>query len=122
PASGDSGAAGCDPLFATQATKGLAVGMPASMPYVTAVGGTEFNEGSGTYWNATNNASNGSALFYIPEVAWNDSSSVNGIEAGGGGASTLFSKPIWQTGQGVPSDGARDIPDLSFSASANHDG
>jgi hypothetical protein len=124
-ASGDAGAAGCDEFANaahSQATQGLAVGMPASMPYVTAVGGTEFNEGSGTYWNATNNASNGSALFYIPEVAWNDSASVSGIEAGGGGASTLFSKPLWQTGQGVPSDGARDIPDLSFSASANHDG
>jgi len=124
-ASGDSGAAGCDDFSNAahvQATQGLAVAMPASLPYVTAVGGTEFNEGSGTYWNATNNTNNGSALFYIPEVAWNDSSPVNGIEAGGGGASTLFSKPFWQTGQGVPSDGARDVPDLSFSASPNHDG
>ena len=123
-ASGDGGAAGCDAFSDAahaEATQGLAVGMPASLPYVTAVGGTEFNEGSGVYWNTTNSATDGSALFYIPEVAWNDSSSSNGIEAGGGGASTLFSKPLWQTGQGVPNDSARDVPDLSFSASADHD-
>ena len=97
-ASGDSGAAGCDPLFATQATKGLAVSMPASMPYVTAVGGTEFNEGSGTYWNTTNNGNNGSVLSYIPEISWNESIVGLGIEATGGGASTFFTKPSWQSG------------------------
>ena len=121
-ASGDSGAAGCDPLFATQATKGLAVSMPASMPYVTAVGGTEFNEGSGTYWNTTNNGNNGSVLSYIPEISWNESNVGLGIEATGGGASTFFTKPSWQSGLGVPNDGVRDVPDLSFSASADHDG
>jgi pro-kumamolisin-like protein/subtilase family protein len=121
-ASGDSGAAGCDPLFATQATKGLAVSIPASMPYVTAVGGTEFNEGSGTYWNTTNNGNNGSVLSYIPEMSWDESTVGLGIEATGGGASTLFTKPSWQSGLGVPNDGVRDVPDVSFSASADHDG
>ena len=120
--SGDSGAAGCDPLFATQATKGLAVSMPASMPYVTAVGGTKFNEGSGTYWNTTNNGNNLSALSYIPEISWDESAVGLGIEATGGGASTLFTKPSWQSGAGVPNDGVRDVPDISFSASADHDG
>jgi Pro-kumamolisin, activation domain len=121
-ASGDSGAAGCDTPFTQQATQGLAVVLPASLPYVTAVGGTEFNEASGNYWNTSNNAANGSVLSYIPEVAWNDSFSGFGIEATGGGASTLFTKPLWQAGPGVPNDGVRDVPDLSFSASANHDG
>ncbi len=119
--SGDSGAAGCDPLFATQATKGLAVSMPASMPYVTAVGGTKFNEGAGTYWNTTNNGNNLSALSYIPEISWDESTVGLGIEATGGGASTLFTKPSWQSGAGVPNDGVRDVPDVSFSASADHD-
>ena len=45
---------------------------PASIPEVTAVGGTEFNEGNGNYWGATNGANGGSALGYIPEMAWND--------------------------------------------------
>ena len=121
-ASGDSGAAGCDPLFAAQAAKGLAVSMPASMPYVTAVGGTEFNEGAGTYWNATNNSNNLSAISYIPEISWDESTAGLGIQATGGGASTLFTKPLWQSGPGVPNDGVRDVPDVSFSASADHDG
>jgi len=42
--SGDSGAAGCDYDVAT-ATHGLGVSLPASVPEVTAVGGTEFSEG-----------------------------------------------------------------------------
>jgi hypothetical protein len=119
---GDSGAAACDPVSAAQATEGLAVAMPASMPYVTAVGGSEFNEGSGTYWNTTNAANNGSAVSYIPEMAWNDTSAALGIEATGGGASIWFTKPMWQSSTGVPNDGVRDVPDISLSASANHDG
>ena len=43
---------------------------PPSIPEVTAVGGTRFNEGSGQYWNATNGSDGGSARSYIPEVAW----------------------------------------------------
>ena len=120
--SGDSGAAACDPLRASVATQGLAVSMPASLPYVTAVGGSEFNEASGTYWSTTNTAGNASVLSYIPEIAWNDSYAGFGIQASGGGASTLFTKPFWQFGPGVPNDGARDVPDVSLSASANHDG
>src|SRR5205807_1412121 len=119
--SGDSGAAGCDDPYALAATHGLAVNVPASLPYVTAVGGTRFAEGSGTFWSATNNANTGSVLSYIPEIAWNDSSSGSGIEASGGGASTLFSKPLWQSGAGVPGDGVRDVPDVAFSGSAAHD-
>jgi hypothetical protein len=34
----------------------------------------------------------------------------------------VFSKPDWQVGSGVPSDGSRDVPDVSLSASPNHDG
>ena len=73
---GDGGATDCDGNTGDYpATLGLNVDVPASLPYVTGVGGTEFNEGNGMYWNSTNNASNGSALFYIPEMVWNDSSS-----------------------------------------------
>ncbi len=126
-ATGDSGAADCDystssTTTITSATHGLAVDVPASFPYVTGIGGTEFNEGSGTYWNTTNNSSNGSAISYIPEIVWNDTVLDGSLAAGGGGVSTLFSKPSWQTGTGVPADGKRDVPDVSFSASADHDG
>jgi subtilase family serine protease len=124
-ASGDDGAADCDEGTPTSpptiATHGLAVDIPAAIPYFTGVGGTEFNEGSETYWSSTNNAYMGSALRYIPETAWNETANDGSLAAGGGGASTLFSKPSWQTGAGVPADGKRDVPDVSFNASAGHD-
>jgi uncharacterized protein (TIGR03437 family) len=121
-ASGDSGAAGCDaqgidPL----ATRGESVNFPADLPEVTGVGGTYFNEGSGNYWAAANSTNLGSALMYIPEIAWNESSQSIGLGAGGGGVSTFVAKPAWQAGPGVPNDNARDVPDLAFSA-ALHDG
>jgi subtilase family serine protease len=54
-ASGDSGAATRDGAFSEPvATNGLGVSFPASIPEVTAVGGSEFNEGSGAYWSSTN--------------------------------------------------------------------
>ena len=67
-----------------------------------------------------------SALSYIPEMAWNDTAfeieNGGGLSAGGGGKSLLWTKPSWQTGvTGIPSDGARDVPDLSLNASPDHD-
>ena len=122
--SGDSGAADCETAKSTTATTGLSVDVPASIPNVTGVGGTRFVEGGTTsqYWSATNNTSNGSAISYIPEEAWNDTATDTVLSASGGGASTLFTKPSWQTGKGVPADGQRDVPDIAFSASPDHDG
>jgi uncharacterized protein (TIGR03437 family) len=116
--SGDAGAATCDrggpvPL----ATHGATASWPASFPEITSVGGTELNDSGGTYWAATNTANGASALSYIPEVPWNDSAVANTLEAGGGAPSVLFTKPAWQTGPGVPNDGARDLPDVSLTAS-----
>ena len=122
-ASGDTGAAECDRFSAIpQAAKGFAVGFPASIPEITAVGGTQFDDANGKYWATTNGPSGASALGYIPETVWNDTPSVGGFSAGGGGASILFPKPYWQTGPGVPDDKARDVPDVSLSASPNHVG
>ncbi len=42
--------------------------------------------------------------------------------ASGGGKSAFFSKPSWQTGDSVPNDGGRDVPDVAFAASPTHDG
>ena len=121
--SGDTGAADCDSGTGA-AHLGLAVDYPGSSPYVTSAGGTEFNEGTGTYWNATSDAMGGSAIGYIPEMVWNDSTTTAPItlSAGGGGASLYFPKPSWQQGTGVPADGARDVPDIALNASPNHDG
>ncbi|MCX6629410.1 MAG: protease pro-enzyme activation domain-containing protein [Candidatus Solibacter sp.] len=122
-ASGDTGAAECDRTSAIpQAAKGLAVGFPASIPEITSVGGTQFDDAKGKHWATTNNVNGASALGYIPETVWNDTPSVNGFSAGGGGASLLFPKPYWQSGPGVPDDKARDVPDVSLTASADHVG
>ncbi len=119
--SGDSGAAGCD-YGGLMATQGPATTFPADIPEVTAVGGTEFNEGTGIYWSNQNSTGLSSALSYIPEKAWNDTPLGYGIASGGGGASALYQKPSWQAGPGVPNDGARDVPDVSLTASGDHDG
>lgn len=120
--SGDSGAAGCDSSSASSATQGRGVNGLCSSPYSTCVGGTEFAEGSnpGQYWSASNSASGGSALSYIPETAWNESGSGGGLWASGGGVSVVYSKPSWQSAPGVPADGQRDVPDIAVSA-AGHD-
>jgi subtilase family serine protease len=127
-ASGDSGAADCD-YQVTVASNGLAVDIPAALPNVTGMGGTTFNEGTtpSTYWNTTNNTSNGSAISYIPEDAWNDTAfeltqSGGTISSTGGGKSTLFAKPSWQTGTGVPAANSRYVPDVSLASSSDHDG
>ncbi len=142
-ASGDTGAADCDSSASQviqSATQGLAVDYPGSSAFVTDAGGSEFmgdgtaaapQTGAGTYWSA--NGSGGvsddvvtSAKSYIPEMAWNDTSYAitqgGGLSAGGGGASTLFKKPSWQTGvPNIPADGQRDVPDISLDASPDHD-
>jgi subtilase family serine protease len=118
--SGDSGAAGCD-YDAPIATQGMGVSLPASVPEVTAVGGTEFNEAGLSYWNAANAPYGGSAISYIPETSWNDTLTSGGLAASGGGKSSVYGKPAWQTGPGVPGDGARDLPDISLDASNEHD-
>jgi len=118
--SGDSGAAGCDP-DATVAANGLAVSLPASIPEVTAVGGTEFNEAGGNYWSLANGSNGSSALGYIAEMAWNDTFLSGGLAATGGGVSKFFQKPSWQIGPGVPADGQRDVPDIAFAAANDHD-
>jgi uncharacterized protein (TIGR03437 family) len=117
-ASGDSGAADCD----DSQNPGLAVDLPASVPEVTGVGGSAFLEGSGAYWNATNNSSGGSALSYIPETSWNTSDEDGEPSASGGGVSVYFPKPSWQTGPGVPATSMRNVPDVALNASPDHDG
>ena len=132
--SGDSGAADCD--AGNTSVDGLAVDMPGSLPTVTSVGGTEFQEGAdlaGTYWMnpwAAPPLATGRCTFtdilarrlmYIPEGAWNDTNAQFGLTAGGGGASSVIAKPAWQAGTGVPNDAARDVPDISFSASPVQD-
>ncbi len=150
--SGDSGSAGCDnPNTENSAIDGLQVSGLSSTPYNISVGGSDFYgllSSFSTYVGNGGNAANNyrSALSYIPESPWNDSTTNNaGINAnvengsagstnivsGGGGMSACsvnttgdmpgtcisgYPKPSWQAGTGVPNDGARDVPDLSLMA------
>jgi hypothetical protein len=128
--SADSGAATCDGAFELAPSyQFLSINYICASSYATCVGGTQLVDTANPsqYWSATNSSNLASALSYIPEGAWNESttyqSSLGGypIVAGGGGASVYVPKPSWQTGAGVPADHARDVPDVSF-PSASHDG
>jgi hypothetical protein len=145
--SGDSGSAGCDSSGSESAANGLAVNGLASTPFNVAVGGTEFGNPA-AYFNTTNDPTTGASVkSYVPEVAWNESCASSGnpadcsavsttptsVIAGGGGPSNCavqdstgncvsgYPKPEWQTGTGVPSDGLRDIPDVSLFAGNGQD-
>nr|WP_275564022.1 protease pro-enzyme activation domain-containing protein [Kitasatospora sp. SID7827] len=91
-ASGDDGSRDC-----TRSTSGStvkAVDFPASSPYNTGVGGTNLKV-SGTA--------------YASESAWSTA---------GGGVSTQFAKPSWQTGTNVTGT-LRTVPDVSSNADPN---
>jgi len=143
-AAGDAGAADCEDITSKSATTGLAVDAPGSLPEVISAGGNEFQgDGAGTvsgsppatsaaatqYWGPSGTGSDGpvvvTALGYIPEEGWNDTTASiqagGGLSATGGGASIYFTKPSWQMSTGVSSDNKRDVPDISLSASPDHD-
>ncbi|MFE7525048.1 protease pro-enzyme activation domain-containing protein [Kitasatospora sp. NPDC057542] len=89
-ASGDDGSRDC-----TRSTSGStvkAVDFPASSPHQTGVGGTNLKVSSSNT--------------YSSESAWSTA---------GGGVSTVFAKPSWQTGTGV-SGTMRTVPDVSSNA------
>jgi subtilase family serine protease len=125
-ASGDAGAAGCSEPTASAGSETAVNGL-CSSPYSTCVGGTEFNEGANAaqYWSPANSAGYGSALSYIPEEVWNESSfsGGTGLWASGGGASLIYPQPTWQTGVDgtAAASGMRAVPDVALAA-ADHDG
>jgi hypothetical protein len=100
-ASGDGGSAGCIGKSSTDNTPlpHLAVTYPASSPWVTAIGGTNFD------LSPQNQISS--------QVVWNDGSAQPGL-AGGGGFSTLFTRPKYQ--DGVVTQSQRALPDLALLA------
>jgi len=143
--SGDAGSAGCDNFDTeTVATHGLAVNGLASTPYNIAVGGTDFDvvatSAIANYVITVDPLTTTTALGYIPEDTWNDSTDVNGllaansvstfaadelnIIASGGGLSSLgdggiagYAKPEWQQGFSPSNtDTVRDVPDVALFA------
>jgi kumamolisin len=79
------------------------VDFPASSPHVLACGGTNLTVSNGTR---------------STETVWNDQPQGGG--ATGGGVSSLFTKPSWQSGANVPpppgAQGGRGVPDVSGDA------
>jgi hypothetical protein len=137
--SGDEGSV-CTDKDVTSITSGssMQVSWPASSPLITAVGGTEFDgdgtpaspeTGANSYWSYSSTADIvSSALQYIPETSWNDTyydqsqSSTSTLSSGGGGVSTMYSLPTWQWAPTTFSGTSmRFVPDVSFSASPEHD-
>lgn len=115
--SGDNGPSACDYQVGSIAEGGLMLAPFTSLPEVTVVGGTELNDSNGNYWAASNSPNGASALSYIPEIAWNQSRRGFSMSATGGGMSIYYSRPIWQTGQGVPDSPYRLSPDVALPAS-----
>jgi Pro-kumamolisin, activation domain/FG-GAP-like repeat/Bacterial Ig-like domain (group 3) len=126
--SGDKGPANCDWSPEIQATQGIALLLPASVPEITAVGGTEiiYTDASGApYWSTSNNANEGNLLSYVPETVWNGTEngepSTGNMLASGGGPSAYFPIPGFQAGLGNPSIVNRMVPDVSLNASSSQD-
>ena len=96
-----------------------AVGFPAVSPLVTAVGGTQLMFG----WKLAPTAAN--PLAFVTdgsntEALWNECGLFGGGNCvTGGGVSSFFAAPSWQSQQAAVNGGARSIPDLSWSAAVN---
>jgi subtilase family serine protease len=126
--SGDSAVSACAKDFSAPTnteTLTASINYICASPYLTCVGGTEFNDtGNPTaYWSTTNSSTYTSALGYIPEGGWNEplNGSTYVVAGSTGGVSLYVVKPTWQAGTGVPADGFRDVPDVAL-PSAGHDG
>jgi subtilase family serine protease len=123
--SGDSGSTACAPYSSSIATvaqkQQVSVNFPASSPYVTAVGGTQmapgtFTAGSSPYWADSNGSEvTSSLLSYVPEVTWNEGTAGYSPLAGGGGTSSHYPMPAWQSSYpGMPTGTYRMLPDISL--------
>jgi subtilase family serine protease len=145
--SGDSGAASCDAHKQYASAGITSSGFATTPYNVAVGGTDFYDYIQGTessYWSATNSSTYVTALSYVPEKTWNDSCAdsdliayagyatsygsngfcnsnnaydyVNTIGASGG-PSAVYLKPSWQNVYGVPTDGVRDVPDVSLFAS-----
>jgi subtilase family serine protease len=95
-AAGDSGSSDCNGIT----NNSPAVDDPASQPYVTGVGGLSVTD-----------------ISPLSQTVWNTPVKSGNPGAGGGGVSTLWSRPSWQNAPGVPASATmRLVPDLSTDA------
>ena len=108
-ASGDMGGLECTPANAygeAPQSSWQGVSVPASLPHVTGVGGTSLST-----------SANGS---YVGETTWSEPLLSQGT---GGGVSSIFPRPSWQTGPGTggqyDTNDARQVPDVAADADTN---
>jgi subtilase family serine protease len=95
-AAGDAGSSDCNGIT----NNNLAVDDPASQPYVTGVGGLTVND-----------------INPLNQSVWLTPTSSGYGGAGGGGISSLWSRPTWQSAPGIAaSESMRLVPDLSTMA------
>jgi subtilase family serine protease len=95
-AAGDDGSSDCEDTSVP--TSAAAVDDPASQPYVTGVGGLDVSN-----------------IDPLTQSVWNDNCTQSDCGAGGGGQSSLWSRPSWQVAPGISTatDTMRMVPDLS---------
>jgi subtilase family serine protease len=95
------------------------VGFPAVSPLVTAVGGTQLMLG----WRLA--PTNADPIAFASsttntEPLWTECNIFGGGNCvTGGGKSSFFSAPTWQSAQAAVNNGMRSIPDLSWNAAVN---
>jgi hypothetical protein len=130
---------------------GISVNGISSTPYNVSAGGTDFSDVYSNggkiptpYWNTNDTSPYKSALSYVPEMSWNNTcgslvaaafleeSAIEvcnisdigvTLDGGGGGISTIYALPTWQSAYGVglgtnfTSKSFRNLPDVSLFAS-----
>ena len=118
--SGDEGNGGADKQHRESGVLSTtAVGYPAVSPLVTAVGGTQLMLG----WRLAPTATN--PLHFVSstsntEALWNECPIFGGGNCvTGGGVSSFFASPSFQSGQQSVNGGMRSIPDLSWNAAVD---
>ena len=124
--SGDDGTLGTAKQKKDTATYSTpTVGWPASSPYVTAVGGTQLQDGwtwdpmsdipfaaDGSLNPAYFNSTPGGDTNYVWNESWLPAAS-------GGGPSAIYPRPSWQSGVLTSAGNHRLVPDVSWNAAVN---
>jgi subtilase family serine protease len=105
-AAGDAGASSPSDASETTYFTKRSPNWPASDPLVTAVGGTQLHLDQAGKREA-------------PDNVWNDTNELGGPAAGGGGLSTVFTRPGYQDGVEGTVGNARGYPDVSMSAAVD---
>jgi len=104
--SGDGGATDYE-LNGTDLFRRQVNSWPSSDPLVTSVGGTQLHLDANGFRTA-------------PDNVWNDNPPIaTPPAAGGGGVSSVFSRPFYQNGVASIVGGARGTPDISMSAAVD---